>query len=129
MAKLSQETIKERIANKQLKIKLLKSARKKLRPYSGSGICSALNDSVSGGYFDNPKWDAVDELVEYISKALGVYAYYTSWVRSKNTKLDDLCNDNFLKFGQQAKKARQAWIDWMIKCLTEDIDILKGKLK
>lgn len=128
MAKLSQETIKERIANKQLKIKLLTKARKKIKANYTSGICCALEDSITGSYRSN-QWDAADELTSYISKALGNHSFYTTWARSKKESVDALYYNDWRKFGKEAKKARQAWIDWMIKCLQEDIDTLKAKLK
>lgn len=129
MAKLSQKAIQERIANKELKIKLLTKARKKIKVNFASGICCALEDSITGSYSGNSQWKAVDDLTSYISKALGYHSYYPSWLRANCEDAQKQYEFNYVKYLVKVKKSRQAWIDWMIKCLAEDIDTLKAKLK
>lgn len=132
MAKLTPKTIQKRIDSKELKIKLLKSAKGFLRDDYTSGICDALSNAVlyknGHSYNDCKEWTACNELTSYISRALGVYSWYPKWVREKHKDANLQYIFNYSKFNKQIKKSRKAWIDWMINCLQEDIDKLKGEL-
>lgn len=129
---VKEKTVKEKITDKQLKIKLLQSAKKYLKESYTSGICGALNNAVlrKNGYsYDNSKeWTACRELKNYISRTLGKHGWYSSWVRDNCEKANFQYNSSSTKFNKQVKKSRKAWVDWMINCLQEDIDKLKGEL-
>lgn len=88
-----------------VKIRVLKAAKKKLETfsiYSSLGICCAL---LYVGHGEN--YDVSFTLRKYVARELGEHAYLTEWLRAKNLPCD----------AHSVRKARIAWIDWMIASL------------
>lgn len=88
------------------KISILKQAKKSISSGYDKYICIAIDYASNGDYYTKT------ELLNYISKSLRNYAFYESWYESKFKKEISYA---------QAKKNRVKWLNWMIKCLKEDL--------
>jgi hypothetical protein len=104
-----------------MKIRLLKEARKIISRKDQKYICYALSSAARSMDWSILKWGVYEKLTDYISKALGRHAYYQDWVKTNNKRLNlELDADSLRKY-------RLQWIDWMLCCLEEDLVAKKAK--
>lgn len=104
------------------KIRILKNAKNEIRLVKifdnwwhtcyDTAICSYI-----WGQYDADS-TCKNELTIYISKALGGYGYYHNWLENK-IKIQVT--------PKIAKQGRIGWLNYMIKCLEEDLQKLKTK--
>lgn len=96
---------------REQKIEALKFARERIKHKRNEFICHALPNNAARDY-----------LKAYIMKALQGDREYSNWLGKKHpTKYQEWVNKyrtNPDYFDNQCRRARLAWIDWMIKNAT-----------
>lgn len=107
-------TNKSVINNKQIKIDLLKSAKELVANGTEPWICCAIDYAA----FVKRVCTPAQQLRKYIHAALDEETFYTGWLKQNGHPYD----------AHSAKQGRLAWIDWMVACLEEDINELKGNV-
>lgn len=92
---------------------LLGVAKKRIQDGKNRCICYALVDAEP----NQREHLQLDALLEWIDKMLGEFAYYEDWYfRKFKTRISEI----------DAKKARLAWLDWMIAyCEKEEAEQAK----
>lgn len=115
------------------KIALLMGARVRVEQGVNYPICYAIADAQQPPPYRTPEerrgFTARIALTGYIGRVLGRHSYYPRWLYEKQTGMRPGLSDYpaWMKNNREGvKQGRLAWIDWMIKCLQED---LKAKAK
>lgn len=109
----------------ETKIEILKKARIAIKSGNTMFICIAIDDvKRASGHMHWSELsyikESVDQLRLYISNALERTSSYGTWLEVKLGRETTTTED---------REGRVQWIDWMIRCLEEDLSLREYNVK